>query len=134
MKLSSILLFFGVLLLIPACKEDSLEAMDIYHRCDPDTVYFEQDVFPILKSRCGIPACHNDLSACGDVIIMDYSSLMKSQIITPGQPKYSGLWISINDTDPSIRMPLTQKSLDSAQLLLIKTWIEQGALGNRCTP
>jgi hypothetical protein len=60
-----------ILLFLPACKHDPPEAPLPTHGhgnaggsvnidpCDPDSVYFQNEVLPMLISSCVIAACHD---------------------------------------------------------------------------
>ncbi|MFM8917178.1 MAG: hypothetical protein ACKOGP_05485 [Bacteroidota bacterium] len=94
--------------------------------CDPDSVYFEQQILPLLVSNCSQPGCHNTGSAQDGVILTSYSNLMN----TAGT---NDLWDVITETDPDkIMPPPTESPLSSAQISLIQTWIQQGAQDNFC--
>lgn len=102
--------------------------------CDPNVVYFEQQILPLLISNCAVPGCHNTATGQNDHIqLTSYASLMNSDIIEMGAPFDSDLWEVINDTDPDDRMPRPpQAPLTAAQIDLIGTWLQQGAQNNSC--
>lgn len=102
--------------------------------CDPGTVYFEQQVLPILISNCAVPGCHNlPTDDNDDIQITSYASLMGSDIIDMGDPFDSDFWEVINDSDPDDRMPRPpQNPLTQGQLDLIGQWLQQGAQNNSC--
>ena len=97
--------------------------------CDPNTVYFQQQVLPLLISNCAIPGCHNTATDDNDWIqITDYQSLMNSGIVQDGD-----LMDAITATDPNDIMPQPpQAPLTPQQIALIGTWIQQGAQNNSC--
>lgn len=97
--------------------------------CDPNTVFFEQQVLPLLVSNCAVPGCHNTPTDDNDGIqITDYSSLMNSGIVQDGD-----LWEAINENDPDDIMPQPpQAPLTPEQIALIGQWIQQGAQNNSC--
>ena len=99
--------------------------------CDSTTVYFQQQVLPILISNCAIPGCHNlPTDDNDDIQITSYASLMNSGIVQDGD-----FWDNINDTDPDDRMPPPPQSpLTQEQLAVIGTWLQQGAQNNSCQP
>ena len=101
--------------------------------CNPDTVYFQNDVLPLLISSCANIGCHDIASAEDGVILVDYSSVMQTGEIKPGDPYDSELFEKILDSDPDERMPPPPSSpLTPEQQDIIKIWIEQGALNNYC--
>lgn len=97
--------------------------------CDANTVYFEQQVLPLLISNCAVPGCHNlPTDDNDDIQITSYQTLMGSGIVQDGD-----LWEAINDDDPDDRMPRPpQNPLTQAQIDLIGQWIQQGAQNNSC--
>ena len=46
--------------------------------CDSNTVYFEQQILPILISNCSQPGCHNAASAQDGVVLTNYSSIIST--------------------------------------------------------
>lgn len=102
--------------------------------CDPDTVYFQNDVLPILISGCGMSGCHDAETAQERVILTSYESVIRTGKITPGNPSGSKLYNVITTGESDDRMPPPPRaSLTSEQIQLIRTWIEQGARNNFCT-
>ncbi|MDX9906182.1 MAG: c-type cytochrome domain-containing protein [Bacteroidales bacterium] len=105
---------------------------DTTHPCNPDTVYFEMDVLPILMSSCGKSGCH-DATAQDGVRLDSYTAVMGSDVITPGNPNDSELYEKITETDPEDIMPPPPDSpLDPAQMEIIRKWIAQGAQNLYC--
>ncbi len=98
--------------------------------CDPNIVYFQQQVLPILVSNCAVPGCHNTATDDNDWIqITDYTSLMNSGIVQDGD-----LMDAITDSDPDDIMPRPpQNPLTSDQISIINAWINAGAPNNSCT-
>ncbi len=97
--------------------------------CDPNTVYFQQQVLPLLVSNCAMPGCHNTATDDNDWIeITSYATLMGSGIVQEGE-----LWEAINETDPDDIMPQPpQAPLTAEQIALIGSWLQQGAQNNSC--
>jgi hypothetical protein len=112
---------------------------DPSHPCDPDTVYFESDVLPILSSSCAKPPhaamkCHDD-NAESEVRLDSYTAVMNSDVITPFDPEDSDLYQKITETDPDKRMPppaAGDPALSSEQIAIIQKWIAQGAQNLFC--
>lgn len=102
--------------------------------CDPNIVYFQQQVLPLLLSNCAVPGCHNTATNNNDHIqITSYSTLMNSDIIEMDDPLDSDLWEAINETDPDDRMPRPpQNPLTNQQKDLIRRWLQQGAQNTSC--
>ncbi|MBL7962311.1 MAG: hypothetical protein JNM31_00575 [Flavobacteriales bacterium] len=102
--------------------------------CDPNTVYFQQQVLPLLISNCAIPGCHNTATDDNDWIeITSFTSLMNSGIVSPGNPWDSDMIEVVMETDPDKVMPRPpMPPLSPAQIQLLITWIQQGAQNNSC--
>lgn len=101
--------------------------------CNPDTVYFQNTILPLLQSSCGIIGCHDPGTATERIILTDYQNIMNSNIITPGNPGESELYEIISENDPDkIMPPPSNTPLTSQQKATVFTWIQQGALNNYC--
>lgn len=105
--------------------------------CDPNLVYFEQDVLPLLQSSCGYAGCHDVASAEDGVILVNYETVMGSKggdLVSAGNPQNSELFEVLVEDDPDKLMPPPNEGgpLSQAQIDLIYTWIDQGALNNSC--
>lgn len=102
------------------------------HPCDPDTVYFEMDVLPILMSSCAKSGCH-DATAQDGVRLDSYAAVMGSNVVTPGNPDDSDLYENIMEDDPDKIMPPPPNTpLDALQKEIIRKWIAQGAQDLYC--
>ncbi len=103
--------------------------------CDPDTVYFETDILPILVSNCAMSGCHNTASHEDGVILDNYQNVVNTGEISPFSPGNSNLYEAITETDPEDKMPPPPNaSLTQAQIQLIAKWINQGAQNLTCNP
>ena len=101
--------------------------------CDPDTVYFQNAVLPLLQSTCATTGCHDAISHQEGVNLTTYQSVMQTGEVTPFQPGESKIWEAINENDPDDRMPPPPASpLNTDQKQIIYKWIMQGALNNYC--
>lgn len=102
--------------------------------CDPDTVYFENDIAPLLASSCAIPGCHDVQTAEEGVIMTGYYNIISTGEVEPGKPGKSDMYEAITETDPDKKMPppSSGKSLTQDQINMIYTWIAQGAKNNGC--
>lgn len=97
--------------------------------CDPDTVYFAQDILPLLISSCANPDCHDAIDPEDDIRLYNYDHIIDH--VTPGDPGNSeiledGIWETGDDQMPP------DNPLDPSVVDQIVTWIEQGALNNSC--
>lgn len=102
------------------------------HPCDPDTIYFEKDVLPILMSSCAKSGCH-DATAQDGVRLDSYAAVMNSNVVKPGNPDDSDLYEDITEDDPDKIMPPPPNApLSSEQIAIIRKWIAQGAQNLFC--
>lgn len=104
--------------------------------CDPDTAYFQNDILPLLNSSCGVSGCHDPATASDNVILTNYTDIMATADVRPGDPTGSDLYEVLVETDPDKKMPPPGSgiSLTNDQINLIYTWIQQGAQNNACDP
>ena len=103
--------------------------------CDPDTVYFNQMILPLLNSNCAVSGCHNPETAEDDVVLSDYESILATADIVPFDANESDIIEVLFETDPDDMMPPpgnTPLTLEQKNLLI--DWINQGALNNSCEP
>ena len=101
--------------------------------CDPDSIYFVNNILPILSSNCAMSGCHDAITAEKDIILTDYFNVIASGVIDPFDPLNSEMYEVITESDPDKKMPPPPKaSLTSAQISMIASWINQGAKNNYC--
>jgi hypothetical protein len=101
--------------------------------CDPNIIWFQQQVLPILTSSCTNPGdglnCHHTANDENDEIqITSYESLMGSGIVQDGD-----FWEALNEDDPDVVMPrYPVPPLTQDQLNIIAQWLQQGAQNTSC--
>lgn len=101
--------------------------------CDPDTVYFENDILPLLVSNCATSGCHDQATGSKGVRLNNYANIINTGDVRPGNPNGSDLYEVITETRNDKRMPRPPAApLSQTQINLIKKWIEQGAKNNQC--
>lgn len=100
--------------------------------CDPDTVYFQNTILPLLVSNCSMSGCHNAASAQKGVVLTDYNSVISTGEVNPFDPQDSELYEVLIESDPDKRMPYEKPPLSQQNINLIYAWINQGALNNFC--
>jgi hypothetical protein len=101
--------------------------------CDPDSVYFQNQILPLLASNCATAGCHDAATATEGVILDSYSNIINTADVRPSDPSGSELYEVLVETDPDKRMPPPPASpLSSSQIALILKWIQQGAPNNYC--
>ncbi|MDX5513732.1 MAG: c-type cytochrome [Hymenobacteraceae bacterium] len=102
--------------------------------CDPDVVYFERDVLPILVSNCAMDGCHDAQTAEDGVRLYGYNEVINTADVRPHNLRGSDLYEMITEDDEDKRMPPSPKQrLSQAQINLIAKWINQGAKNLSCT-
>ena len=133
--MKAIIYSFLVIFSIVACQHDPIKKVGLVEpiTCDPDTVYFENDIFPIIQSNCTFSDCHGNGSAQDGVDLTSYASIISTADVRPFNLDGSDLYEVITDTDLDKRMPyMPNDPLSDAQIAMIAKWINQGALNNRC--
>ncbi|HOY06238.1 MAG TPA: hypothetical protein PLO67_12600 [Saprospiraceae bacterium] len=103
----------------------------VTHPCDPDSVYFTQQILPILTSNCAMSGCHNAASHEEGVILDNYTNTRNTGKINLGSPSNSKLYRVLNQTNERMP-PAPMAALPLDQRALILKWIQQGALNLTC--
>lgn len=130
------------LVTIAACKHEPPEGPllppdgpggpDPTQPCDPNVVYFQQDILPLLISNCAMPGCHSSNNPADGIDLTSYASLMDADVVRPNDLNRK-LYRAITDNDADDRMPRPPAPpLSPAQIDMIATWIMQGAQNNSC--
>ncbi len=102
--------------------------------CDPDKIYFDLDVLPILLSNCAFSDCHDAASAEDGVILDSYENVMATADVEPFDLEHSEIYEVLVEDDPDKRMPKDSPPLSQDQIQIIAGWINQGALDLQCDP
>jgi WD40 repeat protein len=94
------------------------------------TPNFTTDVAPILQKNCNI--CHSHIAHKSDLVMDSYDSLMRGgkhgQAIVPHDANGSRM-VAMLEGKLIPRMPLDDDPLSSADIAVIKSWIDAGAVG-----
>lgn len=102
--------------------------------CDPDSVYFENQILPFLTASCAQPGCHDAATAEDGVILNNYFNIISTGDVNPFDPNDSEIYETITDSDLDDRMPPAgEDPLTAAQIQMIYNWIAQGAQNNSCS-
>lgn len=101
--------------------------------CSLDTVYFVNDILPIIQSNCAQSGCHDAASRQDGVQLTDYDKIISTGKVKAGNANDSKLFEAIMDTDPGDVMPPPPASLTPEQKNAIRIWINQGAKNNKCS-
>jgi hypothetical protein len=98
--------------------------------CDPNVVYFESQVLPILISNCGMSGCHDAATAEDNVILTNYFNTFNTADVDPGEPVGSDLYDVLLETGDQMMPP--NGPLPADQIALIGQWIQQGGQNLFC--
>jgi len=101
--------------------------------CDPDTVYFVQELLPLFRGQCASSGCHDQATASDGVVLDSYTSILQTGDVDPFDPQNSKLYEVLLETDPDKIMPRPPASAwDSDLIAKVRKWILQGALETDC--
>ncbi len=103
-------------------------------QADPDAVFFEENILPILSARCQL--CHNDERKYAGLTLETRDGLQNGgwhgPVVVPGNPEASRLYRRVARLEKPY-MPLSPgggtngEPLSKDQIALLKLWIERGA-------
>lgn len=141
----SVLAISGVLLFLWACKHEIPDPNPAdggstggggttggAQPCSPDSVYFQQQILPLIVSNCAGSGCHDAISHAEGLNLTTYSGIMK--IVKAGNPGGSKLISVITTNNNGDRMPPPPApKMPQDQINLITKWIQQGAKNNSCS-
>ena len=100
--------------------------------CDPNKVYFERDVKPLLGSNCAMSGCHDAATQQDGVDLSSFEGVREQ--VKPGDPEDSDIIEMINESDPDERMPPPPRpALTNEQKMILWNWILQGADNAVCS-
>ncbi len=127
------ILFSSILMALLSCRHDPFiyEGQIIDENCDPNKVYFENDVLPLFQANCATSGCHDAGTAAEGVILNSFSNIVNTGEVRPGDPSGSEVFEVLNESDPDKVMPPTGK-LPPAQIEIIRQWILDGAQNTAC--
>lgn len=98
--------------------------------CSPDSVYFENQILPLLVSQCAKSGCHDATTHEEGLNLTSYANIIKK--IKPGNPSNSKLYKVLLETGGDRMPPPPASAWTTEQINLFKKWIEQGAVNNAC--
>jgi hypothetical protein len=122
-----------------------LTIVSVFHNCSyenessyycnppiPDIISFQNNVLPLIRDNCSLPACHSGGSPTGNLNLED--SLAYTSLSKPG----SGYLNLVNPTKSLLYSQMISSStpmpptglLDSCKINLVLKWIQQGAKNN----
>ena len=113
----------------------TVDTMMIGEPCDPDIVYFELDILPILKSNCTFSGCHDAASAEDGVILENYETTIQTADVEAFNLDDSEIYEVLVDDEEEERMPPPPRPrLSTSQIQIIAKWILQGGENKICDP
>jgi uncharacterized membrane protein len=98
--------------------------------CHPDSVYFVNQILPIISSNCTMSGCHDNITHADGVNLTSYTQIMK--YVRAGDAADSKLYKVIIKTGSDRMPPPPMPALTATQKSLIQKWINQGAKNNSC--
>jgi len=99
--------------------------------CNPDTIYFTNDVLPLITSNCAKSGCHDVQSHQHGVTLTEYSSIIYTAGVTAYYPLNSKIYQVIIRAE-DLMPPPPSPALSSDQVNQVYKWISQGAKNNQC--
>ncbi len=99
--------------------------------CSPDSVYFVNQIMPIISSNCTTSGCHDNITHADGVNLTTYTKIL--QYVVPGNATNSKLYKVVIKTNGDRMPPPPMPPLSLAQKALIQKWINQGAKNNNCS-
>ena len=121
--LSLVTLSFLVLVQV-RCRHEGLNVAAL------EPVCYARDIAPIFLNSCGTTGCHSQGHGPGGYSFTDYTSVMKA--ITPFNAQKSKAYQAITGKAFVQLMP-PSGALTENERILIRVWIDQGALNTTCT-
>lgn len=121
-----------------SCKHDPLidpTQHTVTDNCDPDTIYFVNEILPLIVSNCAKSGCHDGSSGEEEANeLTSYETIMNSGYVEAYDANDSKMIESVKAGGGEDKMPPSPNTpLTTAQIDLLSTWIDQGAHNNECT-
>lgn len=99
--------------------------------CSADTVYFANEILPLINSNCATSGCHDAISRKEGIDLSSYNKIRS--YIKPFNAADSKLFEVIMKNNDDRMPPSPMPPLDAAQKAKLQKWINQGAGNNQCT-
>lgn len=128
--ISALIIFSGCRHEIPERNAVRVSPPPTTNPCSPDSIYFVNDIMPIISSNCTMSGCHDEASHKDGVVLTTYTNIRR--YVNPGNPSNSKLYTMMNRTDNERMPPPPQAPIPQDQKNKIYKWINQGALYNYC--
>ena len=97
---------------------------------DAPTVCFQEQIYPLIKSNCGILGCHAAASHDEGPVLATYDDIRGQ--VTPNKPNQSKLYKAVTGGAEEFMPPSPRPALTQEQINLISIWILEGAENNSC--
>lgn len=128
----------GLIFAFSSCRHNPLINLTdptVTDNCDPDTVYFVNDISPLIISNCAKSGCHNGSGGEEEAKdLSSYDAIMNSNYVKPFHSESSKMIEAVTTGGGEDRMPPYPASpLSSDQISMLKKWIDQGARNNECS-
>lgn len=127
---AALMIFFACKHEIPEKNAISVTPPPTTNPCSPDSVYFFNEILPIISSNCTMSGCHDEASHKDGVVLTNYTNIRR--YVSPGNASNSKLYKVIIRTDNERMPPPPQATLTQEQKNKIFKWINQGAINNYC--
>ena len=98
--------------------------------CSPDSIYFANDIYPLITSSCAMGGCHDAITSAEDVELTSYAKIVK--YVQASNATNSELYKEIVRTDEDRMPPPPMTPWTTEQISKLRTWINQGAKNNSC--
>lgn len=98
--------------------------------CSPDTVYFVNDIMPLIASNCNMSGCHDAISHADGVDLTTYTKIMR--YVSAGNAAGSKIYKEVIKTNNDRMPPPPKPAFTTAQKTMLQKWINQGAKNNSC--
>lgn len=113
----------ALMLVQTQCRHDGLNVADL------DKVCYQTQIGPLFRNSCGTTGCHDSQEAAADYSFTDYTGVMKA--ITPSNAQKSKAYQAITGKGFVQLMP-PSGALSEKERILIRVWIDQGAVQTIC--
>lgn len=98
--------------------------------CNIDSVYFANDIYPLLSSTCAMAGCHDAITHKEGIDLSTYSTI--KNYIVAGNASESKLYKTIIKTDNERMPPPPMPAWTTDQIAKLRKWINQGGKNNAC--
>jgi hypothetical protein len=99
--------------------------------CSPDSVYFVNDIMPMIASNCTMSGCHGNVATADGIYLTTYNNIMR--YVNAGNAAQSKLYKVLFRSGSDRMPPPPNAPLSDAQKALLQKWINQGAKNNNCS-